>query len=92
VVALEFTEALAAFVARSVAENEKTPKQVAFAHPLLGERAGVRASLPLALTARMISPLTRNAGGTPAIMCRSDALYSCTVARRLSRGVEVIVT
>ena len=38
----------------------------------------------------MISPLTRNAGGTPAMMCRSDALYSCAVARRLSRGVEVI--
>ena len=91
-VALEFTEALAAFVAQSVAEDEKTPKQVAFAHPLLGERAGVRASLPLALSARMISPLTRNAGGTPAMMCRSDALYSCAVARRLSRGAVFIGT
>ena len=38
----------------------------------------------------IISSLTRNAGGTPAMMCRSDALYSCAVARRLSRGVEVI--
>ena len=26
---------------------------------------------------------------TPALMRRSDALYSCAVARRLSRGVEV---